>query len=158
MSSWLETLTSPGQTTVDRLERGRRSLRTTANSAILYLRLARVPAAALRFTYPTASILYISHASAYYADGDMLFFIGTGQGNGHVGAGIVGYRGESSIDGVLSTGQVLSRPVTDLSVGLHTLTFSVMDDESNWVSAGPVTLFVAETPCNQYLPLSLRDQ
>jgi len=105
---------------------------------------------------PTSAILYTSHAMAAYDTGDVLTFVGTGRDNDHVGQGVVGFEWESDLDGVLGSDQILSIPVTDLSIGTHTISFSVGDAEGNWSGKKSVSLFVAETLYHTYLPAILQ--
>jgi hypothetical protein len=103
---------------------------------------------------PTATILYTSHAMAGYNDDADLIFIGTAVDNDHVGQqGIVGYRWTSNLDGELSTEKSFSRPVTDFSLGHHTITFSAQDDEGVWSTEQTVTLWVVEELHQYQLPL-----
>jgi hypothetical protein len=106
--------------------------------------------------YPTASILYVSHSMASYDNADVLTFTGTGYDNDHMGEGIVSFEWLSDLDGVLSTEKTFTIPVTDLSTGLHTISFSVNDNENNQSAKKTTTLFVAETLYYVNLPLTIR--
>ncbi len=105
---------------------------------------------------PTASILYSSHVAAGYNHGDVLTFVGTAVDNDHVGGSIVSYEWESDLDGVLSTEKSFSIPVTDLSIGRHTITFTAQDAEGNWAADRVVNLLVAETLYRTFLPAMSR--
>ena len=56
--------------------------------------------------------------------------------------GITAYEWASNIDGLLSTEQSFSIPITDLTMGLHTFSLSVEDDEGTWSSDATVTVGV----------------
>ena len=45
---------------------------------------------------------------------------------------IVAYNWSSSIDGLLSTAPSFTKPASELSVGTHTITFKVQDDDGAW--------------------------
>ncbi len=66
-------------------------------------------------------------------DAGDLTFIGTGRDNDHVGGrgGIKAYTWESDIDGLLSNEQKFTIPVTELTPGLHTFSFTVEDNEGS---------------------------
>lgn len=55
---------------------------------------------------------------------------------------VVGYKWQSSKDGVLST--VESFTITSLSAGTHTITFRVLDDKQNWSLEATVDITVTE--------------
>jgi len=73
---------------------------------------------------PTATIDSISPDPA--DDGAWVTFNGSGSGN----ASIAGYSWRSSVDGNLS--DLSDFNTTDLSIGNHTIYFSVLDSEGNW--------------------------
>jgi hypothetical protein len=106
---------------------------------------------------PTATILYTSRTAAGYNEAVDLLFVGTAVDNDHMGQqGIVGYRWSSNLDGLLSTEKSFSRPVTDFSLGLHTITFSAQDDEGVWSTEQTVTLWVVEELHQVFAPLIAR--
>lgn len=79
------------------------------------------------------------------------------------GDGIVAYRWESDIDGFLGASRELELPAARLSIGLHTVSLSVQDDEGNW--SEPVSALLEILPADPdvapgqytiYLPLLLR--
>jgi hypothetical protein len=107
-------------------------------------------------SYPYATIIYASHSAAGYNEAVDLRFVGTAQDSDHVGEGIVAYRWASNIDGELSTNQILNIPVTDLSIGFHTLSFSAQDDEGNWATEKVITLLIAEELHRTYIPIVVR--
>jgi hypothetical protein len=87
---------------------------------------------AVRFVYvpganmlPVAAIDSVSPISG--ALGDPVTFTGSGT---DIDGTIVGYRWQSSIDGELSTAASFTR--SDLSMGTHTIFFSVQDDDGDW--------------------------
>jgi len=111
---------------------------------------------------PSALILYVSHDAAGYDTPVDLLFVGTAEDNDRLGEGIVAYEWDSDIDGVLSTGQSFTIPVTGLGLGQHTITFTAQDDEGNWAAVQSVTLVIAETYAETqvgqlYLPLVIKD-
>jgi hypothetical protein len=92
---------------------------------------------------PTATIFASLPTAVDYGPGE-LTFVGTGKDNDHLGAhqGIVAYEWSSDIDGVLSAEKSFSIPITDLTMGLHTFSLSVQDDEGNWSSDATTTVGV----------------
>jgi hypothetical protein len=85
---------------------------------------------------PSAMILSDVPAEVAYDESEVLTFVGTGEdndhvGDGHYGRGIDAYAWSSNLDGVLSTEQSFSIPATDLTMGLHTFSFTVEDNEGN---------------------------
>ena len=107
--------------------------------------------------YPTATILFVSHMAASYSNDDQLLFVGTGRDNDRMGTGIVGFAWTSDLDGVLSTDQSFTIPATSLSLGLHTISFTVQDDEGNWAAHRTVQILIAENLYQQYLPLGMNE-
>ncbi|WP_292471328.1 NosD domain-containing protein [Methanolobus sp.] len=87
---------------------------------------------------PTASITSISPNPITV--GNSVFFAGSGS---DVDGTIVGYNWESSLDGNLSTSASFS--ASDISVGTHTISFSVQDDDGAWsdVVSSPLTINAA---------------
>ncbi|MCL4561679.1 MAG: choice-of-anchor O protein [Chloroflexi bacterium] len=83
---------------------------------------------------PTVTILYKSHNKGVDYTSERVQFVGTASDRDHLGGGIVGYEWTSNLDGTLGTTQILDVPVTSLSIGTHTITLSVVDDEGNEVS------------------------
>lgn len=103
---------------------------------------------------PTATIMYASHMAVSYAD--TVTFIGSGKDNDHLGNpghDITDVLWVSTLDGTLATERKFTMPANQLSVGLHTISFSVRDDEGNWSTAVTTPLFVAEELSQLYLPL-----
>ncbi len=74
--------------------------------------------------YPLAFILRIDPEEVY--EWDEVTFEAGGSDDGTV----VEYRWTSSIDGVIGSGATFTR--TDLSIGSHTITLTVMDDHGAW--------------------------
>jgi hypothetical protein len=100
---------------------------------------------------PIVSILYVSQTAVDYADGTVTF-VGTGRDYDRNGEGITSYKWTSDLDGVLSLDQTASLTVSNLSTGLHTISFTAQDDEGNWAKDKTFTLFVAEELSQIYLP------
>ncbi|MBN1657392.1 MAG: hypothetical protein JXA93_03270 [Anaerolineae bacterium] len=105
---------------------------------------------------PIATILYRSHTAASRARGDVLTFVGSARDLDHVGDGIVAYRWHSDIDGQLGTDRILVIPASDLSLGMHTLTFSAQDGEGQWAEVS-IGLLIAENLYPAYLPVVSRN-
>ncbi|MBN1179815.1 MAG: hypothetical protein JXD18_11410 [Anaerolineae bacterium] len=105
---------------------------------------------------PSGDILYTSRSAAGYNEGIDLTFVGTARDNDHLGEGIVSYLWTSSLDGELSTERSFSIPVTDLSLGYHTITFTALDGEDNWTTETTVTLWVVQELHQIHLPLVMR--
>jgi hypothetical protein len=120
---------------------------------------------------PEASIPYVSATAASYEGGGEILFVGAGQDNDRLGEGIVSYLWESDLGGelgtvqslaILGTEKSLTIPVTGLSLGRHTVTFTVQDDEGNWAAKQSVTVLIVETEAELeleqiYLPLLIKD-
>ena len=102
---------------------------------------------------PASEIVYCSHSHAGHNEGVDLEFVGYAQDYDHIGEGIVAYEWTSSIDGLLSTDVSFSIPVTDLSFGIHTITFRALDGEGDWSTPESVSLWVAEAMYRLNLPL-----
>jgi hypothetical protein len=111
---------------------------------------------------PTAIILGDLPAEVEFGSDEVLTFIGSGKDNDHMGQGrygrgIDGYRWLSNLNGLLSEGQVFDIPVSDLIKGLHTIYFSVQDDEGNWSEPDVVTIGVGVPNAHKvYLPMIIR--
>ncbi len=110
---------------------------------------------------PTAMILGDLPLEVEEGSEEVLTFVGTGKDNdqlgqgGKYGRGIDGYRWLSDLNGLLSEGQVFDIPVKDLIKGLHTIYFSVLDDEGNWSEPDSVTIGVGvpNISIKVYLPI-----
>jgi hypothetical protein len=100
---------------------------------------------------PSAEIIYCSHDAIGHNLGGEVTFIGTAIDNDHLGDGIVQVRWVSNLDGLLSTESGFSIPVTDLSPGFQTITFSAQDDEGNW-AVDDMVILVAEFLHRTYMP------
>jgi hypothetical protein len=113
---------------------------------------------------PSATILGDLPAEVEEGSDEILTFIGTGRDNdrmgegGQYGRGVDGYRWFSSLNGLLNEGQVFEIPVKDLIKGLHTIYFSVLDDEGNWSAPDTVTIGVGvpNQPGRIFLPIIIR--
>ena len=86
---------------------------------------------------PIANIDSISPNPA--TEGEIVSFMGYGYDSD---GSIVSYSWESDIDGPLSTERSFS--TSTLSVGEHTITFEVKDDEGRWSTSVTMTLVVQE--------------
>jgi hypothetical protein len=86
---------------------------------------------------------------------DAISFIG--HGNDSDGS-VVAYSWTSSIDGLLNTSPSFTKPASELSVGVHTIYFTVQDDEGAWSSAvtGNLTILTNHPPVTSfsYLPMN----
>jgi PKD repeat protein len=93
---------------------------------------------------PTAIIDSIMPNSAKQGT-DAVSFIG--HGNDSDGS-VVAYNWSSSIDGLLNTSSSFTKPASELSVGTHTISFTVQDDDGAWSSAdtGILTIEAANQP------------
>jgi hypothetical protein len=100
--------------------------------------------------YPYAGVAYASHTVIAY--GDDLHLVGVARDHDRVGQGIVAYRWESDVDGVLGDKQVLDIPASSLTPGFHTLTFSAQDGEGNWSSGAEVRVFVVVELHQMFFP------
>ena len=112
---------------------------------------------------PTATILGDLPREVEEGSDEILIFLGTGKDNDHVGRGqfgrgINGYRWLSSLNGLISEGQIFEIKVSDLIKGLHTIYFSVLDNEGNWSEADTVTIGVGVANYNNsvFLPMMFR--
>ncbi len=106
-------------------------------------------------TIPTATILHISSLAADYDDED-LDFRGSGRDYDRQGEGIVDYLWTSSLDGTLSDNNSFTIPVNQLTPGLHTISFTVCDDEGNWAAEKTTTLFIAIELSQVHLPVVIK--
>ena len=88
---------------------------------------------------PSGTIHHPSSSSISIEQGEEITFNGTGEDQDGV---IVAYRWRSSIDGLLSKNQTFT--ISNLSAGIHTITFSVMDDQGYWSSQALITVEVAD--------------
>jgi hypothetical protein len=124
-----------------------------SDSDTIFRRLLWLPDDSTINYYPIGGILYVSHDSVLKSRGGEVTFIGTGRDIDHVGEGIVSYEWTSSLDGVLSTSRVYNAPVYDLSDGVHTITFTVLDDEGS--SSRPISfkLWVADEYFTYMMPI-----
>ncbi|MCP4543967.1 MAG: hypothetical protein GY832_43185 [Chloroflexi bacterium] len=113
---------------------------------------------------PTAMILGDLPLEVDEGSDEILTFVGSGKDNdrmgtgGRYGQGIDGYKWLSSLNGLISEGQVFSIPVKDLIKGLHTFYFSVLDDEGNWSEPDSVKIGVGvpNVIYMAYLPIIIR--
>ncbi|HSJ57549.1 MAG TPA: choice-of-anchor O protein, partial [Anaerolineae bacterium] len=104
---------------------------------------------------PVASILYRSHTAGSRARGDVLTLVGSARDLDQIGDGIVAYRWHSDLDGQLATDKTLVIPASELSLGVHTLTFSAQDGEGQWAEVS-IRLLIAEYLHTNYLPVLSR--
>ena len=89
------------------------------------------------------------------ADVEVTFF-GSARDNDHMGQGIVDFAWTSSLDGYLGDTKILSVQVADLSLGLHTITFTACDGEGNWSHGVSVPLLIGESVGDTYVPVITR--
>lgn len=102
---------------------------------------------------PTATIDIISPTVAYQGL-DTITFTGTGVDNDEDGESIIAYNWRSDIDGTVGITATFGLTALELSVGTHTIYFSVQDDEGEWSEEDSMTLIVASK--RVYLPLVVR--
>ena len=94
---------------------------------------------------PEASISFIwypSYPNPAVQGQDTIYFNGSGHDTDEGGAYIAAYDWASSIDGQLSTQEDFTAQASELSVGTHTVTFKVQDDEGEWSQEVTRTLTV----------------
>jgi hypothetical protein len=86
---------------------------------------------------------------------DTVSFIGHGTDSD---GSIVAYNWTSSIDGLLNTSPSFTKPASDLSVGTHTIYFTVQDNDGEWSSAATenLTILTKQPPVASfsYLPVN----
>jgi hypothetical protein len=104
---------------------------------------------------PSASILHVTGIAVGYNTDAEVEFAGAARDNDHVGAGIIEYLWSSDIDGFLSDSKHVLLPTTDLSPGMHNITFAAQDDEGNWATTS-IELLVAEFLHELFLPIMVR--
>ncbi|MEM7131536.1 MAG: PKD domain-containing protein [Chloroflexota bacterium] len=84
---------------------------------------------------PIATIHYI-HPTSEGSSADSVRFFGSGADrdstDGTTSGEIVAQRWESNLDGQLNTEGFFTRPVSNLSDGIHTITYQVKDNEGAW--------------------------
>ena len=97
-----------------------------------------------RTVIPNATILSVNPNPAQYGESVTL----SGTGSDEDGT-IVGYRWTSSLDGELGNYSLLETNL--LSPGLHTITFSVIDNNSAWSNTEETTLIVNSKPSITYI-------
>lgn len=100
-------------------------------------------------TPPLATLDYLWYASQpdpAVQGQDVILLGGSGVDTDEGGMSIRGYNWRSSLDGVLSDQPNFTLPAADLSVGEHTIYFSVWDDEGYQSSEVTRTLRVAAPP------------
>ena len=91
---------------------------------------------------PIATIHTLAPARALRGR-DVITFSGLGQDGDELGAQVISYTWESSLDGVLSTQPAFTLTAASLSTGTHVITLTVMDDERD-VATATQTLVVTE--------------
>ncbi|MGD8791033.1 MAG: choice-of-anchor O protein [Anaerolineae bacterium] len=105
---------------------------------------------------PTGDLVFLDPPAAAHDRDDTLIFVGTARDNDRLGPGIVEYMWRSDLDGLLSHEQTFSIEATDLSLGIHTISFSARDDEGNWSLEDSRQILVADHLYGHYLPLISR--
>jgi hypothetical protein len=98
-------------------------------------------------TPPVATIDSITPSPAVQGR-DTVHFHGSGQDTDEGGAYITAYLWTSDIDGPLSTQEDFSIPASSLSVGTHTITLRVQDDEVEWSLEVSSSLTVQPSPAD----------
>ena len=100
---------------------------------------------------PTASIESITPNPAIRARDTVVF---RGHGTDTDGS-ITAYEWRSDIDGVLDESDEFQMPAADLTLGTHTISFKVMDDEDHWSRAVTRELSIEDTnlPPTAYIDL-----
>ena len=99
------------------------------------------------FAPPTAVIDAITPDPAVQGQ-DTIIFNGSGHDNDESGAYLVAYQWRSNLDGVLSSQEDFTAPASALSVGTHTITFKVQDDEGDWSPEVSRSLVVQAAPAD----------
>jgi hypothetical protein len=105
---------------------------------------------------PTGDLVFLDPPAAAHDRDDTLVFVGTARDNDRLGSGIVEYMWRSDLDGLLSHEQTFSIDAVDLSLGIHTISFSARDDEGNWSLEDSRQVLVASHLYGHYLPLISR--
>jgi hypothetical protein len=105
---------------------------------------------------PWASIFYYRPGAAGYSPGGDIFFVGSARDRDYMGEGIVAYQWHSSLNGVLSTEKYFTVPVTDLDLGLHTISFTAQDNEGNWAPEVSIRFLVTEELTELFTPFIVR--
>ncbi len=100
---------------------------------------------------PLAMIL--SPTQPAVSQANMLYFAGSARDRDHLGEGIIAYQWQSDIDGLLNTEKAFTMPASELSPGIHIITFTAQDGEGNWATKHAITLFVAKDLYQSYIPL-----
>ncbi len=104
-------------------------------------------------TIPTGLIGYTDppRGGSYTLGGDVTF-VGIARDTDRLGEGIVEFRWYSDLQGELGTDQTLTIPITDLVLGVHTISFTARDGEGNWSSVKTIHYMVAEQLYESFLP------
>ncbi len=104
---------------------------------------------------PVASILYYNPRIGGHNLGGDLTLVGSAMDGDHLGAGIVEYAWHDGED-FLTSEPHYSAPIATFSPGWHTFSFTAQDAEGNWSAARTVTVFIAETLHQTWVPMTLR--
>ena len=104
---------------------------------------------------PAAAIVYINQPLAADFD-DTLIFVGNASDHDHAGDGIVDYLWSSSLDGELGRSNSLTVLAKDLSLGLHTISFTAKDGEGNWAREDSFNILIVEELTQLRLPFIVR--
>jgi hypothetical protein len=104
---------------------------------------------------PTASIAFASETLAIDFD-DTLVLKGSARDYDHLGGGIEEYLWTSSLDGVLGNTSTLTLSGSDLSLGMHTISFTAKDGEGNWAAEDSFDILVVEKLTQVRLPFVVR--
>jgi hypothetical protein len=125
------------------------------DSDMIFRRLLYLPDDSTIELNPLAAILYLSEPVVAHSLGGELVVLGTGREIDHVGEGegIVEYLWTSDLDGTLGSDKILKIDVTSLTLGTHTITFKVKDNDGVWSADQTVKVIVLENLYQVRLPL-----
>ncbi len=126
------------------------------DSDIIFRRMLYLPDGSTQDYMPIAGILYVSDGVVAHSRGGDLVLAGTGRDLDHIGDGIVEIQWNSDLQGVLGGEKVIRIPVTSLSLGTHTITFKVKDNEGNWSVDQVTKVVVLESLYQIHLPTIVR--
>jgi len=94
---------------------------------------------------PTAQIVTITPTTANYSES--IYFHGLGQDSDGT---IESYRWTSNIDGIISSDSTFYK--SDLSIGTHTISFKVEDNDGEWSSTETEQIIILENPTSDNKP------
>ncbi len=125
------------------------------DSDMIFRRLLYLPDDSTLELAPLGSILFVNANVVAYNQGGDLILVGTGRDIDRVGEGegIVEYLWTSDLQGTLGNGKIVKIPVTNLTLGAHTITFKVKDNDGRWSTDQTVKVIVLENLYQVRLPL-----